>query len=250
MENYHLDTKPSPVDERDWIAETIYPPVSELQLPKKLDLRSDLPKIRDQGSQGTCAAQTAACMKEWQERQDIGFVGYMAPQFIYNNRENYPNSGMYGRDVMKILRTIGSCPEYSYPYGKIEKADEIKQNIITEAGLYKTKSYAKVYTIEGLKKALWKNGPCYISFPTFNNERTFWKPRQGDKQKGGHAVAAVGYDKNGFIIRNSWGDKWGDHGYTYYPNTDFGSHWEIWTAIDDSSSVPDPKPPPKLKSCF
>ncbi len=36
---------------------------------------------------------------------------------------------------------------------------------------------------------------------------------------GGHCVMAVGYDdaKQMFIIRNSWGDKWGDHGYFYMP---------------------------------
>ena len=30
---------------------------------------------------------------------------------------------------------------------------------------------------------------------------------------GGHAVAIVGYDDNGFIFKNSWGTGWGDKGY-------------------------------------
>lgn len=29
----------------------------------------------------------------------------------------------------------------------------------------------------------------------------------------GHAVAIVGYDENGFLIKNSWSSKWGDNGY-------------------------------------
>ena len=30
---------------------------------------------------------------------------------------------------------------------------------------------------------------------------------------GGHAVTIVGYDDRGFLIKNSWGDKWADRGY-------------------------------------
>jgi hypothetical protein len=33
---------------------------------------------------------------------------------------------------------------------------------------------------------------------------------------GGHAVTLVGYDKDMFIVRNSWGTKdWGDQGFAY-----------------------------------
>ncbi|CAK9030609.1 unnamed protein product [Durusdinium trenchii] len=36
---------------------------------------------------------------------------------------------------------------------------------------------------------------------------------------GGHAVCAVGYDdfQQCFIVRNSWGEDWGDQGYFYMP---------------------------------
>ena len=36
---------------------------------------------------------------------------------------------------------------------------------------------------------------------------------------GGHAVLIVGYDdtKKWWIVRNSWGVGWGDHGYFYMP---------------------------------
>ena len=41
----------------------------------------------------------------------------------------------------------------------------------------------------------------------------------------GHAVVAVGFDdsieigpsKGAFIIRNSWGEEWGENGYGYLP---------------------------------
>ena len=44
-------------------------------------------------------------------------------------------------------------------------------------------------------------------------------PQPGDKVRGGHAVTAVGYDdfQEVFIVRNSWGEGWGDKGYFYMP---------------------------------
>ena len=44
-------------------------------------------------------------------------------------------------------------------------------------------------------------------------------PQAGEKQLGGHAVLAVGYDEDQqrFIIRNSWGPHWGLKGYFTMP---------------------------------
>jgi C1A family cysteine protease len=46
-------------------------------------------------------------------------------------------------------------------------------------------------------------------------------PKKGEKLVGGHAVMAVGYDDtiNRFIVRNSWGAKWGLKGYFTVPYT-------------------------------
>ncbi len=44
-------------------------------------------------------------------------------------------------------------------------------------------------------------------------------PRAGEKQLGGHAVLAVGYEEGSqwFIVRNSWGAQWGMDGYFTMP---------------------------------
>jgi hypothetical protein len=238
-----FNTKKSPVDNRDWRAEGIYN--TEYELPKELNYSSKLNRVRQQGDQGTCAAQTACCMKEWQENKDVNFNGYMSPQFIYNNRENQDTEGMYGRDVMRILKNIGSCPETSYPYNKIEIRQRIQNKFFTEAKNYTIKSYAQVHTIDALKRALFINGPCYIAFPVFNYGTSMWKQKSHEKQKGGHAMCVVGYNQTGFIIRNSWGIYWGNKGYCVYPYSDWGSHYEVWTTIDDYSYTKPIEPPSK-----
>ena len=231
-------TRLSPIDERDWIAEQIHPNSKEIKLPIVLDYRFDQLPIRNQGEQGSCAAHAACVMKEWQELKNINLNKYMSPQFIYNNRENQDGEGMYGRDLMKIMQKIGSVEEDKYKYGKIETPESIPTSVYDRAKNYRIKGYARIETIEGLKVALKKNGPCYISFPVYNFGKEFWHPETEDELWwGGHAVAVVAYDTSGFWLKNSWGIKWNGNGYTRYPFEHWGEHWEIFTTIDDTSSI-------------
>jgi C1A family cysteine protease len=59
-------------------------------------------------------------------------------------------------------------------------------------------------------------------------------PVRHDKVHGGHAVLAVGYDdaQRRFIVRNSWGRKWGMRGYFTLPYDYFTNHHlsqDFWT---------------------
>jgi len=222
-----FDVVPSPDDPRDHVVESIYPVAhtGNPALPATLDLRKWLQEVRDQGRSSTCAAQTAATIKEYQEMRDTDVGATYSAEFVYERRVNAPKPGMYGRDVMHILHTAGIAPEHS-------AAPE------DQAGDYKIAEYARVQSIAGLKEALATDGPCYIAFPTFNNSVRMWHPAPGETRRGGHAMAVVGYTKKGFLIRNSWGAGWGDHGHCVYPYADWGAHWEIWTAVDRIGSRP------------
>lgn len=148
MNLHKLNIKPSPYDNRDWFAGSVYS--NQLELPNEIDHRLKLKLPRNQKDQGSHAA---ACIKEWQEKMDIEYDGYMSPQFIYNNRINQESDGMHCRDVMKILSKYGSCYENTYPYGIIESPDEISKTVYDEAKNFKIKNYAKINTIDELKKA-------------------------------------------------------------------------------------------------
>lgn len=234
-----MEAIPSSPDSRDWIAESRI--IFKKSLPKKIDLRNDLQPVRSQGSQGTCVAQTGSTMKEWQEKIQINLDEYMSPQFIYNLRSNYPNAGMQGRDLMKILQKKGCCREIYFPYWTMHEKNKVSERALKDAKNFKIKHYAQVKTINGLKQVLASHGPCYIAFPVFNHGPSFWKPENSNqKQTGGHAVTVVGYNSKGFILRNSWGRDWAKNGYTIYQYKDFGMHWEIWSTIDDISNKVEP----------
>ena len=62
-DNIILNATQSPTDNRDWLIGNKL----NIAVPTFLDYRYLLQPIRNQGSQGTCYAQSAACAKEWQE---------------------------------------------------------------------------------------------------------------------------------------------------------------------------------------
>lgn len=240
LENQEPDTFQeiqSPPDDRDWQAEAIFPRERGF-FPRSLDLRNRLQPPRNQGRRGSCAAFTAAAIKEYHETVDYGFTGYMSPEFVYFFREGKPEGGMHGRNVMKILCKKGCCYESDLSYQK-EDVEYIPEPVIERALKNRIKSYARVHTIHGLKKALYKNGPCYISFPVYKNRPEIWRAEQGEKAHGGHAMTICGWNSKGFIIRNSWGSKWNGDGTVLYKFSEWGSHWEVWSLIDDNSSQSD-----------
>jgi C1A family cysteine protease len=56
----------------------------------------------------------------------------------------------------------------------------------------------------------------------------FWN---GTKLEGMHGVAIIGWNDKGFIIKNSWGEDFGNNGTVILPHERFSEFKEIWTMI-------------------
>jgi len=228
-------------------------------LPEKVDLRPYLGPVRDQGvDQGSCSAFTAMVIKEYHESKEDGMRSQLSPQFVFNFRQYYPLQGMTGQNTMEILRDHGICTEGKFPYGiTIVKAPTgMSQNILNQADNFKIKSYAVITTINEAKAALHMSGPLYISVPLYSDATNgqLWKSNGSGYLAGYHAMAIVGYDAKGFIIRNSWGPTWNGNGHTKMFYTDFpkatNTDYTILTAVDKASNIlnglfylPQAKPP-------
>uniref|UniRef100_A0A6C0BKZ8 Peptidase C1A papain C-terminal domain-containing protein n=1 Tax=viral metagenome TaxID=1070528 RepID=A0A6C0BKZ8_9ZZZZ len=57
----------------------------------------------------------------------------------------------------------------------------------------------------------------YSSFDWIGFDGVMKMPQPGETVNGSHAVCAVGYQGDHLIVRNSWGQLWGDHGHFYMP---------------------------------
>lgn len=242
----------SPVDHRDWKFESIL--TVQTTFPSTFDLRSNLPPVRDQGFRGTCAAFSASCIKEYHEKKENPtlFSGYISPNSIYWYRSNKPQEGMFLRDVMKILTNQGASREVYFPYTPTTEPKTIPAAAVTDAAKFKISGYAQITTISAAKQAIMTSGPLLVAFPYYDNGTPmFWRPK--GSILGGHAVTAVGWTEEGFIIRNSWGSDWNGNGHVIFPFTDWGLQWEVWSAVDATTILtpppapapPAPKPAPK-----
>jgi C1A family cysteine protease len=232
----------SPADERDWIFENMVhgPTMYYNNIPEKFSWKKYNTPPRHQGTRGTCGPFAATKISEINHlrkgsdnsNDNIPNWVYLSPEFIYFHRVNKPSTGMYGRDVFDVLRKYGTVPEEQYPYADADnKVEPPHEKLYEIAKEFKINNYARVKTIDGLKRAIIELGPCYIGLPMYNLSEKFWDKSCGEIMRTGHAACAYGFNKKGFKLINSWGAEWAKNGKTIFPYEDFDIHWEIWAPI-------------------
>jgi C1A family cysteine protease len=230
-------------DRRDKLFKLEVPRV--LRLPKRVDLRSEMSPVEDQGQLGSCTANAFAGNLEYLWKKKKKFID-ASRLFIYYNERLYINStgrdsGANLRDGIKALKKYGVCSETTWPY-RISKFKIKPPAPAYKEGLDRTiEQYLRVLSIADIKQSLAQKLPVnfgisvYDSFqsPKANKTGIIPDPKKGESVEGGHAMLFVGYDDNDkhFIVRNSWSKYWGDKGYCYisydYVDKDASDMWTI-----------------------
>lgn len=204
------------------------------KLPEKVDLRKKCPKVYDQGELGSCTANAIAAALEFdQMKQRLKDVFTPSRLFIYYNERAMEgtiesDSGAMIRDGVKSVNKRGACKEASWPY-KIERFREKPgKGCYAEGRKHQAIRYMRVNQSLGqLKGCLAEGFPFVFGFAVYESfvSQKVAKtgevpmPRAREEFLGGHAVLAVGYNEDAqrFIVRNSWGTKWGKNGYFTMP---------------------------------
>lgn len=225
----------SPLDSRDWIFENLARSSNDSN---SIPLEFTLPvgEVRDQGTRGTCAAFTVATIKEMSNKNSGRASPQLSPEFLYYHRNTKPAGGMYGRDVFQVMQRMGTPLEEDYPYlGEDNAAKKPSSDLYEKAKQHKIGNYARITTKDGLKKALYEVGACYLLLPLYNKSAEFWRKKSGEKCIGGHAVTVIGFTREGFLLQNSWGNKWNDTGCALYPFDDWHDGLECWVSLDSTT---------------
>jgi C1A family cysteine protease len=209
------------------------PPEVVTQLPTKIDLRSGCPDVYDQGQLGSCTANSIGAALEFDQIKQGETPFTPSRLFIYFNERTIEgtvtsDSGAQIRDGVKSVNQSGAPPETDWPYDISKFADKPPQQAYDDAAKHKSILYQRVtQTLPQLKGCLAAGYPFVFGFTVYESFESQEvastgeapMPKAGEKQLGGHAVMAVGYDEDQqrFIVRNSWGPGWGMKGYFTLP---------------------------------
>ncbi len=248
-----LDALPDRIDVRDWF----YQP-GLAALPDQIINCDSVPRILDQGTEGACTGFALAAVINFllaaRNREDRS----VSPRMLYEMARRYdewPGEGYEGssaRGAMKGWVAHGVCNAESWPMEK-KGAKYFSPALAQEAQLTPGGAYYRVMhkQVRDMHAALNECGILYVTLMVhagWNDPQPFEKPlsyvengnlrertmalikRQG-RADGGHAVAIVGYTREGFIIQNSWGESWGAGGFALLPYEDYMLHaTDVWVA--------------------
>ncbi|CAI6342504.1 unnamed protein product [Periconia digitata] len=209
-------------------------------IPLRVDLRHFMSSIEQQGSTNSCVANATAGAYEYLVKRHLGSDGYdVSRLFIYYNaRAMDPDGvtpvtedvGSFTRCAIAGLKTYGAPSETSWPFNEDMVAEQPSDEVYAEAQQFCIEDAFKLETdLDVWKTALAEGHPIIFGcnlFTSFEQGRRGKVPMPNANEAaaashGAHAMLCVGYSDHDqvFIVRNSWGETWGDRGYCYMPRT-------------------------------
>jgi C1A family cysteine protease len=128
------------------------------------------------------------------------------------------DNGTYISAAFKVMRELGWTSETTHPWREDNVNNPIGYGLRLHANDQKTaaREYALINGYkDGIKDALSTGYPIVFGVRVDSAflDVTSRNPVEitGDPI-GGHAMCAIGYNKGGVLLVNSWGTGWGDHG--------------------------------------
>lgn len=219
-------------DQRDYLYSVRHrlPPA----FPGIVDLRTHCSPVEDQGALGSCTAQALVGAMEYLENKDEIAFKDLSRLFVYYNERALIgttrwDSGATLRDGIKTLAKQGVCSEQKWPHVIDRFTRKPTKACYTEGLDHQITLYERIVTLDDMLSCLSEGYPFVFGFSVYESFESgdvgttgvAVLPAPEERLLGGHAVMAVGYDgqTRRFLVRNSWGVRWGKKGYFWMPYT-------------------------------
>jgi C1A family cysteine protease len=200
--------------------------------------------VLDQANCGSCVAFASIATLETQYRIASGFSNLnvkLSPQYLFSCGGGYCDWGWQPQEAAQFLQARGTPDEACMPYTSGATGQDVACNAAcpnSTSRMVKIASYATpsrgVMDLSSVKAALQK-GPLVTTLEVYADFMAYgggvYKHETGE-MLGGHAVSIIGYDdaKQAYIVRNSWGETWGEKGFGFVSYEDVsGVGSETWS---------------------
>jgi cathepsin L len=201
---------------------------ANFKLPDSVDWRTQgyVTPIKDQGQCGSCWAFSTTGSLEGQHFAKTKSLVSISEQNLVDCSTKYGNFGCRGGlmdNAFKYIKeNMGIDTEMSYPYTAMDGTCKFDAKNVgaTDTGCVDIKQNSEM----DLQSAIATIGPVSVAIDAAHSSFQLYKsgvynepacsPTQLD-----HGVLAVGYGTDGgkdyYIVKNSWGTSWGNHGYIW-----------------------------------
>lgn len=219
-----LNVRPDPPDIRD----RMYEPAL-IQLQPEIDHRKGC-LILDQGDEGACTGFGLAAAINLLNLKKRNLADKASPRMLYEmakKHDEWPGEDYAGsscRGAIRGWKNMGVCSSELWPYTPkkpgeltIERAKAARSCVL--GAYYRLRPELNDYHVAlnevgAIFVSADVHGGWYTPKPLKKTGLAVIKP--SPNKDGGHAFALIGYNDQGFIVQNSWGDKWGSKGFAIW----------------------------------
>jgi hypothetical protein len=200
--------------------------------PSAIDLRPYMTPVENQGNSNSCTANAMAGAYEYLANRLNGQSEDVSRLFIYYNARQIDGTtdqdeGTYLKNCVQVLRKYGACSEKTWSFNIDQILEQPPKSAYREAAQFRVEAASRVdVDLHTMRSCLADGYPFAFGLQLFasfqkagSNGLVPMPDPDREKHDGGHAMLCVGYSDPDqvFIVRNSWGEGWGDRGYCYIP---------------------------------
>jgi hypothetical protein len=211
------------------------PAFDSVQPADAIDLRKYCTPVGDQGQTSRCAAFAWTHATELVNNLKTGDTPRLSPTYtmlefqrMQGDAQDYTyaytggDGTVGGPDPARVLVEQGTCRQELWPDSSAAPATS-ERVLTSDAEKHLLDGTPHPIALEDVRKVLSAGCPVQVSMntgPAFSNigrDGVFNAAEAPSGRHGRHAMLMVGYTGNFYIVKNSWGEDWGDKGYCYIP---------------------------------